>query len=108
MKKSGYQDYATTVTILAGKGVQMNAALQPASQAAVTANAQISSSPGGADVYVNGVYVGITPLSFQKVQPGTYSVEIKMEGYTPYTTTGQVIAGQNLRLQRKQPWPPSR
>lgn len=96
--KSGYQDYATTVTIQAGKNVQTNAALQPASQAPVTANAQIASSPSGADVYVNGAYVGITPLSFQKVQPGTYTVEIKMEGYTPYTTTGQVIAGQNLQL----------
>ncbi len=96
--KSGYQDYATSVTIQAGKNVQTNAALQPASQAPATANAQISSSPSEADVYVNGAYVGITPLSFQKVQPGTYTVEIKMEGYTPYSTTGQVIAGQNIQL----------
>ena len=98
VKKSGYQDYAATVTIQAGKNVQMNAALQPASQAPVTASAQVSSSPGGADVYVNNMYMGITPLSFQKVQPGTYTIEIRMEGYTPYTTTGQVIAGQNIQL----------
>jgi hypothetical protein len=98
VKKSGYQDYATTVTIQAGKNVQMNAALQPASQSPTAASAQISSSPGGADVYVNGAYMGITPLSFQKVQPGTYTIEIRMDGYTPYTTTGQVIAGQNIQL----------
>jgi hypothetical protein len=98
VKKSGYQDYATTVSIQAGKNVQMNAALQPASQAPATASAQISSSPGGADVYVNNMYMGITPLSFQKVQSGTYTIEIRMEGYTPYTTTGQVIAGQNIQL----------
>ncbi|MEI6293068.1 MAG: PEGA domain-containing protein [Methanomicrobiales archaeon] len=98
VKKSGYQDYATTVTIQAGKNVQMNAALQPASQSPTVASAQISSAPGGADVYVNGAYMGITPLSFQKVQPGTYTIEIRMDGYTPYTTTGQVIAGQNIQL----------
>jgi hypothetical protein len=98
VKKSGYLDYATTVTIQAGKNVQTNAALQPASQNQETASVQIISSPGGADVYVNGVYVGITPLSFQKVQAGTYTVEIRSDGYTPYTTTGQVIAGQNIQL----------
>jgi len=98
VKKSGYQDYATPVTIQAGKNVQMNAALQPASQVPPLASVQIISSPGGADVYVNGAYVGITPLSFEKVQAGTYTVEIRMNGYSPYTTTGQVIAGQNIQL----------
>ena len=99
VKKSGYQDYATPVTIQAGKDVQLNAALQPASQVPPTASVQIISSPGGADVYVNGAYVGITPLSFQKVQAGTYTVEIRMDGYTPYKTTGQVTAGQNIQSQ---------
>jgi len=98
VKKSGYQDYANTVSIQAGKNVQMNAALQPASQAPAFASVQITSSPSGADVYVNSAFVGITPFLSQKVNPGTYTVEISMEGYAPYTTTGQVIAGQNIQL----------
>jgi len=98
VKKSGYQDYSATASIQAGKNVQMNAALQPASQAPAFASVQIVSSPSGANVYVNGAYIGITPLSSQKVNPGTYTVEIRMDGYTPYTTTGQVIAGQNIQL----------
>jgi hypothetical protein len=98
VKKSGYVDYVSTVSIQAGKNVQMNAALQPASQAPAYASVQIGSSPSGANVYVNGVYIGITPLSSQKVNPGTYTVEIRMDGYIPYTTTGQVIAGQNIQL----------
>jgi len=98
VEKAGYQNYATPVTIQAGKIVQINAALLPSGQVPPMASVQIISSPGEADVYVNGAYVGITPLSFQKVQAGTYTVEIRMEGYTPYTTTGQVIAGQNIQL----------
>ena len=76
----------------------MNAALQPAGQTPGTASVQIISTPGGADVYVNGAYVGITPLSFQKVQAGSYTVEIRSDGYIPYTSTGQVIAGQNIQI----------
>ena len=98
VKKSGYQDYSMAVTLQPGGKVQIHAPLQPESQAQSTANAEIASSPGGADVYVNNMYMGITPLSFQKVQPGTYTIEIRMDGYTPYSTTGQVIAGQNIQL----------
>jgi hypothetical protein len=98
LKRSGYEDYTTTVTIQAGKLVQMNAALQPSGQTPAAASVQIISTPGGADVYVNGVYVGITPLSFQKVQAGSYTLEIRSDGYLPYTSTGQVIAGQNIQI----------
>ena len=98
LTRSGYQDYTTTVVIQAGKLVQMNAALQPAGQTPGTASVQIISTPGGADVYVNGAYVGITPLSFQKVQAGSYTLEIRSDGYIPYTSTGQVVGGQNIQI----------
>jgi hypothetical protein len=97
VKKSGYQDYSTTAAIEAGKLVQVSATLTPAAQP-TAATAEITSTPSGANVYINNVFVGITPLSFQNVTPGTYSVEIRLDGYTPYSTTGQVVAGQNIRI----------
>lgn len=98
MKKSGYQDYTTTATIVAGQLVQVFATLQPGAVPPTTATAEITSSPGGAHVFINNVFTGITPLTFQNVTPGTYAVEIQLDGYTPYTTTGQVVAGQNIRI----------
>jgi hypothetical protein len=98
MKKSGYQDYTTTATITAGQLVQVFATLQPGTVPPTTATAEITSSPSGAQVYVNNVFTGITPLTFQNVTPGSYAVEIRLDGYTPYSTTGQVVAGQNIRV----------
>ncbi|MCG7855164.1 MAG: PEGA domain-containing protein, partial [Methanoregulaceae archaeon] len=98
VKKSGFQDYSTQVTIEAGKKVQMHAQLQTAPVTPTTATAEIVSTPSGAEVYVNNVFLGITPLSFQNVTPGTYAVEIRMEGYTRYSTTGQVVGGQNIQI----------
>lgn len=98
VKKSNFQDYSTQVTVEAGKKVQMHAQLQTAPVTPTTATAEIVSTPSGADVYVNNVFLGITPLSFQDVTPGTYAVEIRMQGYTPYTTTGQVVGGQNIQI----------
>ncbi len=97
LKKAGFENYTTPVTIVAGTTTQVNAVLTE-TQAPGVATAQIVSSPGGADVYINNLYVGITPLSFQDVKTGTYSVEIRLPGYTSYTTTGQVNAGQDISL----------
>jgi hypothetical protein len=98
VKKPGFQDYSTTITIEAGKLVQVNAPLEQSSRAPAAASAEIVSNPSGADVYINNAYMGITPLSFQNVPAGTYTVDIKMTGYNTYSTTGQVAPGQNIRV----------
>lgn len=96
VKKSGYADYQTTAVIEAGRLVQVSATLQPAPTQPLAATAEITSSPGGANVYIDNVFVGITPLTFSNVTPGTYTILIRLNGYTPYSSTGQIAAGQNL------------
>lgn len=98
VKKPGYQDYSTTQAIQAGKKVQVLAPLQPGTLPSGEATADISSDPSGADVYVNNVYMGITPLSFPNITAGNYTIEIRLEGYNAFSTTGQVIPGQNIQV----------
>jgi hypothetical protein len=97
LKKVGYNDYTTQVTIVAGTTTQVNGPLT-AAQVPGVATAQIISSPAGADVYINNQYLGITPLSFQDVKPGSYTVELRLPGYASYTTSGQVTGGQAISL----------
>jgi hypothetical protein len=99
IKKSGYQDYTTTAKIVAGTTATVSAVLQPASGTPATASADIFSDPSGADVFINNAYKGVTPLSFDNVPidtAKTYAVEIKMEGYKPYTAQGTISPGQNV------------
>jgi hypothetical protein len=99
LKKSGYQDYSTTAKIVAGTTAQVAAVLQPASVKPTTASAEINSQPSGADIYINNAYKGVTPLSFENVPidaTKTYTVEIRMEGYKPYTSSGSISPGQNV------------
>jgi len=99
LKKSGYNDYSTTANIVAGKTAQVTAVLQPASVKPTTASAEINSQPSGADVFINNAYKGVTPLSFENVPIDatmTYSIELRLEGYKPYTSSGSVSPGQNV------------
>jgi hypothetical protein len=97
LKKSGYNDYTTTTNVVAGTTAQISATLQSSGNQK-TSNVQITSDPSGADVYVNNVYKGITPLSFQNVPSGTGTVTISLPGYNTYTTTVTLAAGQDYQV----------
>lgn len=98
LKKTGYQDYTTSVKIVVGQTSQVLATLQPATQPPATASAEITSEPSGADVYANNIYLGITPLASQTAPVGTYNLTVKMDGYNTYTTTLTLTAGQSVHI----------
>ena len=98
VKKSGYQDYTTTTNIRAGQTAQVSVTLVPSGQPSTTASIEITSDPSGADVLINNIYIGITPLTAQNVQPGSKTVTISLSGYNSYTSTLQVSAGQALQV----------
>lgn len=102
LKKSGYQDYTTSAKIVAGQTSQVAATLQPSgTPPSGTVSAEILSTPEGADVYINNIYKGVTPMSIQNVPidtTQTYTLTLKMEGYVPYTTSGKVTPGQSIQI----------
>jgi len=62
-----------------------------------TGTIDVSSTPSGAKVYVDGVYRGLTPLKIA-INPGTHDVEVRMSGYQTYRARVQVRAGQSVRI----------
>jgi hypothetical protein len=98
LTKLGYMDYSTSVTLPAGKIIQVSATMVPSPNLPSAATAEIVSSPSGAEVYIDNVYVGITPISFQNVTPGNYTIELNLQGYKSFTTSGTVQAGQDVHV----------
>lgn len=51
---------------------------------------QVTSSPAGAYVYLDGSYKGITPtsgyLEISDLSPGSYTIHLTLTGYSDYTT----------------------
>lgn len=64
---------------------------------------QLTSDPPGADIYINGRFVGTTEdtLLIPKVRPGPTELLLILEGYKPLTVFAEVTAGRNLPLEAK-------
>lgn len=98
LQKDGYQDYSTTVGVSAGGTSTVSAILNQGARPPATGSVTVQSSPSGADVYVDNVYKGITPLTVTDVAPGSRAVTLEMNGYTKGQYTIQVDAGQSVQV----------
>jgi hypothetical protein len=54
----------------------------------------ITSTPPSAQVYLDGALAGMTPLSLPNLEPRSYAIEIRREGFIPWTDTWTAVAGQ--------------
>jgi hypothetical protein len=89
---SGYQDYTTSVAVSGATTSYVSAALQPG-QPTSTGSIAVTSSPSGAEIYIDNAYKGITPLTVDGVAAGTHAVRVALAGYSDWSTSVQVGAG---------------
>lgn len=94
LRLAGYQPYRVTVNPKPGERVQVFAQLVPEPRQGTLV---ISSTPSGAEVYVEGALRGRTPLSLS-LPEGRYGVELRLAGYETYRATVQVRRGETTRL----------
>jgi hypothetical protein len=60
---------------------------------------EISSSPPDAQVFLDNQYKGMTPLTIPEVPPGNHSLELRLKGYEPWSISGTVEDGGDVRVQ---------
>ncbi len=89
---SGYQDYMTTITVASGTTSYVSASLQIA-PTTTSGSIDVTSSPAGAEIYVDNAYKGITPLTVSDIAVGAHTVMVSLSGYTDWSTSVQVGAG---------------
>ena len=58
----------------------------------------VESSPSGAQVYFNGNYRGLAPLTISEVWPGSYTIGAELNGYHPFSTTTTVYQGRQSNV----------
>jgi len=97
------------------RAIQINQALKPESAEAgnsrpsvkdESARLTVKSNPDGADITVDGKFVGSTPSTVE-IKPGDHSVRVEFSGYVPWERRLSMSSGDqtslNAILQQKSP-----
>jgi hypothetical protein len=103
---SGFQEWVGTVYVTSGATVTVTQTLrvgtptptQSPTQTSGTGSVAVSSNPSGAQVFMDNMYQGITPLTIASVQPGTHSFLIKLAGYADWQASEPVQSGQTAQI----------
>jgi hypothetical protein len=66
----------------------------PPSPAGFRGSLSVSSSPQGAQVFVNGVSVGVTPLVLQDQAVGSRVVRVELDGHERWSSAVRIVANQ--------------
>lgn len=88
----GYEEYEDRIEVRAGETTGISASLTPVGYVTVT------SEPSGARVYLDGTYIGNTPITEYKVQAGAYEVTVEDDGYQAYKTSIKIEAGETKEI----------
>ncbi len=97
ISKAGYQDYTGTGTIVAGHDYPISVTLQAVPNP-TTGSISVNSGPSNAEVYVNNLYRGYSPVTVDGLTPGSYTVMVKLSGYETWQSAANVIAGQTTQI----------
>jgi hypothetical protein len=95
---AGYEVLTRTVSVTAGQGSTMNLVMAPYSSSSQYGSIDISSDIPGAVIYLDGTYKGSTlsgtTFNIISVGPGSHTLLLHVPGYTDFTRTVAVSAGQ--------------
>ena len=90
----GYNDETTSVSVIAGASTPVSFSLTPVTPDTSTASVEVASDPAGAQVYIDNLYRGITPVTVENLAPGEHTLKPTLTGYTDLTTSGTLSPGE--------------
>jgi hypothetical protein len=73
---------------------RLSAAPRPAPVSSFRGSLAVSSSPQGAQVFVNGVSVGVTPLLLRNMPVGSRAVRVELDGHERWSSAVRIVASQ--------------
>jgi hypothetical protein len=101
LRLAGYQDWKGSVPVKGGATTTITPTLAPVGQS-LTGDLQVSSTPPGGAVFLDGVYQGITPaaehIELTGIAPGRHTLSIQLQNFQDYLETILVNAGQITRI----------
>lgn len=89
-RRPGWPEQTKAAEVMRNQSTQTTAEFLPG-------GLELTTVPSGAEVWRNGLRVGVTPYSAGEAVPGRYDFELKLKGYKPAATTLSVVAKQTAR-----------
>jgi hypothetical protein len=86
------------VQVRAGEIIPVSAQLSPSPMPQDCGKLILNTEPAGAEIYIDGKFVGVTPATIDSVCSGKHTYRLILDGYQEYASTVELIPGQVLQI----------
>ena len=93
LKKNGYSDYSSSVTVTPGNSTSVSVTLT-----ATPGSISVKSTPSGATILLDGLAKGILPADLTGISTGKHTLVLKKNGYNDYSTNVMVSSGKKTSV----------
>jgi type IV secretory pathway VirB6-like protein len=63
----------------------------------ITGSLAVITDPPGAEIYLDGNFTGVSPVTIQELPPGKHTILVTLKDYADNSTTITVTAGQTRK-----------
>jgi hypothetical protein len=77
----------------------VHAELIPATSPSGQGTLQVTSDPLGANIFLDNVCRGVTPLTITSIDAGTHTLLLRLQGYNDYSSPVTIAPGQSIQVQ---------
>jgi CRISPR/Cas system-associated exonuclease Cas4 (RecB family) len=95
LSSEGYEDWNYMVSVRPAQTSEINAVLVVKKEN--TGSLAVITEPTGAEISVDGIFKGVSPVTITGLTPTTHNVVITLKGYSPATTNISITPGQTQK-----------
>jgi PKD repeat protein len=91
----GYDEWNHTISVGSGQMAAINAELEATKE--ITGSLAVITDPSGAEIYIDGNFKGVSPVTIQGLSAGIHTVQLTLKDYSDNSSTITVTAGQTQK-----------
>jgi PKD repeat protein len=91
----GYDEWYQTVSVGSGQMAAINAGLDATKE--ITGSLAVITDPVGAEIYIDGNFKGVSPVTITGISTGTHAVLLTLQEYADTSSNISITAGQTQK-----------
>jgi PKD repeat protein len=95
LSSKGYDNWSHIVSVGSGRMSAINAELVVTKE--ITGSLAVITDPSGAEIFIDGDFKGVSPVTLPGLSPGTHTVLLTLKEYANTTTNISITAGQTQK-----------
>jgi len=88
-----FKPFSRVVRVHSGQLTELKASME-----VISGSLFVQSHPSNAQVFMDGTFMGVTPLLLENVTPGTTSIALRLKGYSDHKETVRILPGKKAEV----------